>query len=423
MYHTIIVGGGIAGLYTQYKLLKKHNKKHNKKHSKERKNILLIEKNGILGGRIYTHKVNVKGIKHSMEAGAGRFNDNHKLLISLIKELGYSNKIFKIPSKVNVICTKRKWQDNNISKFFPYDYLDSILEHYKLKKNMKNISFDNWLKKNIDKEIILFLKDIYPYKDIFKTNAYDALNLYKKDLNINNNFYILGGGLMQITEKLKKEIISMGGVIKLNTELKNIENIEGSYLIKTNKSDYLCSKLILTGQKPDLLKIKYLKPAKKLIDTVTNSKLCRFYFIFDTKNCTWFKNIKKTITDSRLSYFIPINYETGLVMISYVDECNATYLKKMEMESKPKLVNYLLKECEKIFGVKKIPKPIWTKSFYWENGVGNWKVGVDSKLIEKKISKPMRNENIFICGENYSSESQCWIEGSLKTAENVLKLV
>jgi len=316
---------------------------------------------------------------------------------------------------------KKKWQDNNISKFSPYDYLDSILEHYKLKKNMKNISFDNWLKKNIDKEIILFLKDIYPYKDIFKTNAYDALNLYKKDLNINNNFYILGGGLMQITEKLKKEIISMGGVIKLNTELKNIENIEGSYLIKTNKSDYLCEKLILTGQKPDLLKIKYLKPAKKLIDTVTNATLCRFYFIFDNKNCTWFKNIKKTITDSKLSYFIPIN--SGLLMISYVDEHNAKYLKKMEMESKPKLVNYLLKECEKIFGVKKIPKPIWTKSFYWENGVGNWKVGVDSKLIEKKISKPMRNENIFICGENYSSESQCWIEGSLKTAENVLKLV
>ena len=109
-------------------------------------------------------------------------------------------------------------------------------------------------------------------------------------------------------------------------------------------------------------------------------------------------------------------------MISYVDEYNAKYLKKMEMENKSKLVNFLLNECEKMFGIKKIPKPIWTKSFYWENGVGNWKVGVDSKLIEKKISKPMRNENIFICGENYSSESQCWIEGSLKTAENMFKI-
>jgi len=431
MYHTIIVGGGIAGLYTQYKLLKKNRSKHRSKHrikhssrnsSKNRsKNILLIEKNNLLGGRIYTHKVNVKGKTHSMEAGAGRFNDNHKLLLKLIKELGCSNKIIKIPSKVNVICTKNKWKKTDVSKFSPYDYLDSILGKYKLKSNMKNISFENWLEKNIDNEIILFLKDFYPYKDIFKTNAFDALNLYKKDLNINNNFYILAGGLMQLTEKLKKEILLMGGVIKLNTELKNIENIEGSYLIKTNKSDYLCENLILTGQRPDLLKIKYLKPVKKLIDTVKNATLCRFYFIFDTKNCSWFKNIKKTITDSKLSYFIPINYETGLVMISYVDEHNAKYLKKMEKENK--LVNFLLNECEKMFGIKKIPKPIWTKSFYWENGVGNWKVGVDSKLIEKKISKPMRNENIFICGENYSSESQCWIEGSLKTAENVLKLV
>ena len=416
MYHTIIVGGGIAGLYTQYKLLKKSSKS-------SKSSILLIEKNNLLGGRIYTHKVNVKGKTHTMEAGAGRFNDNHKLLLSLIKELGYKNKIIKIPSNVNVICTKPKWQNDEISKFSPYDYLDSILGHYKLKTNMKNISFENWLKKNIDNKIISFLKDIYPYKDIFKANAFDALNLYKRDLNINNNFYILQGGLMQITEKLKKEIISMGGVIKLNTELKNIENIEGSYLIKTNKSDYLCEKLILTGQKPDLLKIKYLKPVKKLIDTVRNANLCRFYFIFDTKNCSWFKNIKKTITDSKLSYFIPINYETGLVMISYVDEYNATYLKKMEMDSKPKLVNYLLNECEKMFGIKKIQKPIWTKSFYWECGVGNWKVGVDSKLIEKKISKPMRNENIFICGENYSSESQSWIEGALKTAENVLSKI
>lgn len=420
MYHTIIVGGGIAGLYTQYKLLKKKRSKHSRKNSSRNShNILLIEKNNLLGGRIYTHKVNVKGKTHSMEAGAGRFNDNHKLLLKLIKEFGY--KIIKIPSKVNVVCTKKRWLDNDISKFSPYDYLDSILGKYKLKKNMKNISFENWLEKNIDNEIILFLKDIYPYKDIFKTNAFDALNLYKKDLNINNNFYILSGGLMQLTEKLKKEIISMGGVIKLNTELKNIENIEGSYLIKTNKSDYLCEKLILTGQRPDLLKIKYLKPAKKLIDTVRNVNLCRFYFIFDTKNCSWFKNIKKTITDSKLAYFIPINYETGLVMISYVDEHNARYLKKMEKEGK--LVNFLLHECEKIFGVKNIPKPIWTKSFFWKCGVGNWNVGVDSKLIEKKISKPMRNENIFICGENYSSESQCWIEGSLKTAENVLKLV
>ena len=58
---------------------------------------------------------------------------------------------------------------------------------------MKDISFLDWLNKNIDDTIIQYLKDFYPYKDIFKINAYDALNLYKIDLNVNNTFYVLGG--------------------------------------------------------------------------------------------------------------------------------------------------------------------------------------------------------------------------------------
>merc|ERR1712166_791241 len=411
IYDIIIVGGGMAGLYTQYKLLRKYKNKE----------ILLIERDNRLGGRVYTHKVTVKGIKHSMEAGAGRFNDNHKYLKKLINELGLSKQIFKIPSKVNHIVTKSKWKKNELSKYSPYDFLDIIIKKNKLTKEMKKMSFSEWLNNNIDHNIVDYLKAMYPYKDIFKTNAYDALNLYRIDLNISNNFYVLGGGLSQLVNGLSKRIKSTGGVIKLNTELKSIDDLEEYYIVKTNKCNYFCKNIVLTGQRPDLLKIKYLNNLRPLINSVRNAPLCRFYFIFDTKKCSWFKNIKKTITDSKLSYFIPIN--SGLLMISYVDEHNAKYLKKMEMESKPKLVNYLLNECEKMFGIKKIPKPIWTKSFYWENGVGNWKVGVDSKLIEKKISKPMRNENIFICGENYSSESQCWIEGSLKTAENVLKLV
>ena len=120
-----------------------------------------------------------------------------------------------------------------------------------------------------------------------------------------------------------------------------------------------------------------------------------FILFLIQKKCSWFKNIKKTITDSRLSYFIPINYDTGLVMISYVDEYNAKFLKKMELESKTKLINYLLKECEKMFGIKNIKKPIWTKSFYWENGVGDWKPGFNSKLIEKKNNKTFKKRKHF----------------------------
>lgn len=413
IYDIIIVGGGMAGLYTQYKLLKRY----------KNKKILLIERDNRLGGRIYTHKVTVKGIKHSMEAGAGRFNDNHKCFKKLINDVGLTKQIIEIPSKASHIVTKSKWKKNEVSKYSPYDFLDIIIKKTKLTKEMKKMSFSEWLNKNIDPDIVDYLKAIYPYKDLFKTNAYDALNLYKTDLNNNNTFYVLGGGLYQLVDGLSKRIKSTGGLIKLNTELKSIDDLEDYYIIKTNKCNYFCKNIILTGQRPDLLKIKYLNNLKPLINSVRNTPLCRFYFIFDTKKCSWFKNIKKTITDSRLSYFIPINHNTGLVMISYIDEYNAIYLKKMENESKSKLINFLLKECERIFGIKKIPKPIWAKSFFWENGVGYWKKGYDSKHIEKKMTKPYRDDNIFICGENYSSRYQCWIEGALETSDNVLKLV
>ena len=65
---TIIVGGGITGLYLARELAKKGTK------------ILLIEKDRHVGGRIHT----INGL----EAGAGRIHESHKLTLGLIKEYG-----------------------------------------------------------------------------------------------------------------------------------------------------------------------------------------------------------------------------------------------------------------------------------------------------------------------------------------------
>ena len=82
-------------------------------------------------------------------------------------------------------------------------------------------------------------------------------------------------------------------------------------------------------QRPDLLKIHKLKPVKNMINSVHNANLLRVYAIFPTtQKCSWFKNIPKVLTDSPLSYFIPINEKNGLAMLSYTDE-NRKYLKQM----------------------------------------------------------------------------------------------
>lgn len=130
-YDIIIVGGGIAGLYIQNKLLKKY------------KNILLIEKDNRLGGRILTFNKKIKGVNYSMEGGAGRFNKNHKCLLKLIKEFGLNKNIFKIPSSVNHISTKSKWKKSEISKYSPYEYIDYILSNINLNNEMRKLSFND----------------------------------------------------------------------------------------------------------------------------------------------------------------------------------------------------------------------------------------------------------------------------------------
>jgi protoporphyrinogen oxidase len=80
----IIIGGGIAGLYTMYNILKK------RPYSK----IILIEKENNLGGRIHTFTDKYM----SVEAGAGRFHENNILLLDLIRELGLYSKIQTIAS-------------------------------------------------------------------------------------------------------------------------------------------------------------------------------------------------------------------------------------------------------------------------------------------------------------------------------------
>ena len=74
MFDFIIIGGGIAGLYSAYKI-KKNN---------PRKKILLLEANNRLGGR--AGNVNFHGESIPIGAGVGRKNKD-KLLLSLLKEL------------------------------------------------------------------------------------------------------------------------------------------------------------------------------------------------------------------------------------------------------------------------------------------------------------------------------------------------
>jgi hypothetical protein len=153
---------------------------------------------------------------------------------------------------------------------------------------------------------------------------------------------------------------------------------------------------------------------------VYSGSLCRIYSVFNKNESgkVWFHSLSKFTTKNALRFVIPIDEERGIIMISYSDYKSADYWKKLEEEEGLDKVNEKLVELmKKTTGIKNIPIPIKTKIYYWKDGVGYWKIGVNSSEISEKMISPF--PNLFVCGENYA-KSQQWIESALETAENVI---
>jgi hypothetical protein len=62
-----------------------------------------------------------------------------------------------------------------------------------------------------------------------------------------------------------------------------------------------------------------------------------------------------------------------------------------------------------------------TKIFHWSDAVGYWRVGADSAKVERMAANGFGG--VHFAGENYSRLNQQWLEGSLDTAENVLRIL
>jgi hypothetical protein len=407
----LIIGAGITGLYLAYKLLSR---------GIQATDIIIFEKSDRIGGRIYTHENH--GYKYS--AGAGRLGKKHKYVMKLIKDFNLEDQIININKNNNYFVDGKLMNEPQLLKHYKSQYKSlndlwgyAISKKVNLNKyNLNNYNLHNYFSLILPTNEVELLKTSLGYiAEMYDMNAYNGLLTLRKDFDIkNNDFYVLRDGISILSDSLCKYIENAGVTIKLSSTLDDV--YEANKYIIVNGVKYNYSKLYLTIKRKDYMDITYFKQYEHLFNTVTDGKLLRIYARYKD---VWFKNMPKTLVQNKIQFIIPIDYESGLIQISYSDSYNADFWNNFKNDKD--IMKYLTKILNEMFPEKNIKDPEWITMHYWEAGDHLWKVGVDSKKIQKNIDDVFISKNIYILGEAYS-DRQAWIEGAIETVHKKLNI-
>jgi len=406
-YDIVIIGGGISGVFLAYKLLATDLK------------VILFEGDKNLGGRIETYRKN----DSSFEAGAARFHSSHGKLISLIHDLDLRDDLLRLPEEIDYLLRKKKNEypyQTKWAKLTPERLLKTSIDSKDLfeEKELRGITFFQYLTLIYDHETACYIKDAFGYDSEFvDLNAESALSMFEDDLfGGNNHYYLLKNGLSQLINKMKKSIMMSGTIVKTGTTIKEITD---THVVTQKGEKFFFDHLICAVPHTSLKQFDYFKDLP-LIDSVKPIPLLRIYAKYPTKDL-WFKNIKRTTTDNYIRQIIPIDYESGLIMISYTDGKNTEYWESYASLGEEYLIRALHKEIKELFGIEP-PDPEFVSVHYWKDGFHVWKLGEESQKVSKEILKPFKNKEVYICGEAYSLK-QGWIEGALDTCYQLLKIL
>lgn len=418
-YDICIIGGGISGLYLLY---------HINKHYPEKK-CVLIESRPSVGGRIYTYKDKYMQV----EEGAGRISSVHHKMLDLLMDLNLYNNLVANGSNSNI---SDKGNLMNASILQPAKNILINASLSRSKESLSAIKFQTFIREILGDDEYQAFKAYYGYySELILMNAWDGIQQMR--LMSNTRFYSFRGGLSQITKELYARLKQHSNnrfllrTVATDVKLFATGNYEVKYLREETPIHSLeATKVVFAAPVHNLLKFAILKPIHRTLRTIREQPLCRIYAKYpkSSDGHIWFEDIVKTNVNSMLRMVIPIDYKSGVIMISYTDGFYANYWKKMHDE---KGMEYMYEKIHALLtkafpDVNQIPYPVdyprAIKMSYWKTGVGYWTeertIGYTSEEESDLLICPV--ENIYVCGENVASKNQQWMEGALDTATKVL---
>lgn len=415
-YDVIIVGSGMSGLYSAYKI-----KKNSPKTS-----FLVLEKykKQWVGGR--TSNYEFYGVRVVTGAGIGR-NDKNPLLKKLLKEL-------KVPYKKTVSTMDYSKLLHHQNEFDVVKVINHLRREYnKNPAKYKHMTFKEFGTLILG-DVNYKLFTIYAgYTDYENADVYETLYNYGMDDNkggwtkllipwrelVEKLCYYIGNNHI----KYSNDVIS---VTKISDEHDDHERKREPCLfeIRTEEGEiYYCNKVIVATTISGIMKlVTGASNPQSPYQQIHGQPFLRLYAKFDRKSSELLKKYIEnyTIVPGPLQKIIPMNAEKGVYMIAYSDNENAVVLKnhlKNTLENR-KLYEKIIEESLGMpLGSLKI---IALKDFYWPIGThyyGPLHGFKNREEFVKKIQHPMHC--MLVVGEAVSTY-QGWVEGALESVEAVL---
>lgn len=389
----LVVGSGISGLYCIYKHL-------------QNKNYILIDKNDYIGGRALTFDF----YNIPVQMGAGIIRDTDTNLLNLIKELGLETN--RYPSKFHF--TNLEFYNNDkpncdqLKYIFKRMYEDVRKKYNKVKSEVNDISFHNFLSLYFDNNFVQKFIDSSLHLDYLDANVHTTINEYPLNeiLYIEDNYIssIKNGSWRVLINKLLQFIKKDN--IKLNTELVKVIKQNNKFkCIMKNNTEILCNKLIFTAD-ISIKNIEFIGITPHILNHIDSIQFIRTYSYHNNVNLNY--SIKTT---SILDKIIPI--ANGVVMSCYADNWKADYANELLHNNNKNKLQNLKKLLNNSINNNLLSEPLDMISHYWKHGIHYYKPNCNTDQSE------INNQGMFILGE-MTSIHQGWVEGCIQSINNAI---
>jgi len=403
-YDIIIIGSGMAGLFSAYNIKK----------ISPQTSFLILEKykKQWIGGR--TSNEMFYGAEVVTGAGVGR-KDKDKLLIKLMDEIGVKYKPYE--SSINYSQT-----------FTPIDIVKiirSLKNEYNKHPELHHKTFKDFFIRVLGEKLYKTFIVSSGYTDYENADLYETIYNYGMDDN--------KGGWTGLHIPWKNMVERLYHIIGKNhfrfsnnvIEIKKIKEKPCLFQIKTEEGTiYNCNKVIVATTITGIQKIVPGASSKNsLYQQIKGQPFLRLYAKFNKESTEIMKKYvtSYTIVPGPLQKIIPIDVNKGVYMIAYSDNTNAL-LQKKYLENTIENRNLYCDLVEDSLGIPKGKlKILAIKDYYWPIGTHYYEpLRGPFKTRNEFVYKAQHPENGMLVVGEVVSRDQGWTEGALESVKSVL---